>query len=258
MQLKQAVTLIIVYLIDNVICQSSLYSIPEYSIREPSYIIVAPRVVRPAEKVRISCTIMNKHWANLMVKALIFTDEQEIVSGIQEFLPNVPNTIAMTMPNNIRSANYYLRVEGKLPTGETTFSDQKTIIFEQKAVSIIVQLERPDYRHESILRFRCIPMYPDLSAYLGTMDVFIIAPSGIIIKRWENVQTNAGVVSLSYIFNDAPPPGLHTVKCAVMGYEATRTFEIYEFYQWKYEVNVSMPHYFLTTSPGISGVVVAK
>ena len=32
-----------------------------------------------------------------MVKALIFTDEQEIVSGVQEFLPNVPNTIAMVV-----------------------------------------------------------------------------------------------------------------------------------------------------------------
>lgn len=54
------------------------------------------------------------------------------------------------MPNNVRQGNYYLRVEGKLPTGELTFSNQSTIIFQQKAVSIIVQLERPDYRHEAI------------------------------------------------------------------------------------------------------------
>ena len=59
--------------------------------------MVAPRVVRPAEKIRISCTIFNKRWQNLMVKALIFTNEQEIISGIQEFLPNVQNTIAMTV-----------------------------------------------------------------------------------------------------------------------------------------------------------------
>ena len=63
--------------------------------------IVAPGVVRPAEKVRISCTIMNKHWNNLIVKALIFTDEQEIVSGYQEFIPNVPNSIAMIVTKNI-------------------------------------------------------------------------------------------------------------------------------------------------------------
>lgn len=237
---------------------TQMMNIPAYSIREPSYMIVAPGVVRPAEKVRISCTIMNKHWHQLIVKALIFTDEQEIVSGYQEFIPNVPNTIAMIMPNNVRQGNYRLRIEGKLPTGELTFTEEKVIIFEQKAVSILIQLERPDYRHESILRFRCIPIYPDLSAYFGTLDAFLITPTGIVIKRWENVQTNAGVVSLAYLISDAPSPGLYTVKCIVMGYEAIKQFEVYEFYQWKYEVNVSMPHYFLTTSPGVAGVVVAN
>ena len=108
------------------------------------------------------------------------------------------------------------------------------------------------------MRFRCIPIYPDLSAYYGTMDVFIYAPTGIILKRWENVQTNAGVVSLGYLKNHSPPPGTWTVKAVVMGYEATKSFDVYEFYQWKYEVNVSMPHYFLTTPPGVAGVVVAK
>ena len=108
------------------------------------------------------------------------------------------------------------------------------------------------------VRFRCIPIYPDLSAYYGTMDVFVISPPGVIVKRWENVQTNAGVVSLAYLINDAPPPGTWTVKAIVMGYESIAQFDIYEFYQWKYEVNVSMPHYFLTNSPGVAGVVVAK
>jgi CD109 antigen len=220
--------------------------------------IVAPRVVRPAEKIRISCTIMNKRWNNLIVKALIFTDEQEIVSGFQEFIPNVPNTIAMIMPNNVRQGNYRLRVEGKLPTGEMTFSNERPIIFEQKAVSILIQLDRPDFKHESVLRFRCIPIYPDLSAYFGTLDAYLISPSGIVSKRWENVQTNAGVVSFAYMINDAPPAGLYTIKCIVMGYEAAKQFEVYEFYQWKYEVNVSMPHYHLTTSAGVSGLVVAK
>ncbi len=48
---------------------------------------------------------MNKRWNNLIVKALIFTDEQEIVSGYQEFIPNVPNAIAMIV--NIFSTNIF-------------------------------------------------------------------------------------------------------------------------------------------------------
>lgn len=56
------------------------------------------------------------------------------------------------MPNNARQGNYTLSIEGRLPTGELTFSEHRSIIFQQKAVSIIVQLEKPDYRHESICK----------------------------------------------------------------------------------------------------------
>ncbi len=135
-------------------CQSTnlMSNIPAYSIREPSYLIVAPRVIRPAEKIQISCSIMNKQWENILVKALIFTHEQEIASGVSEFLANQPGNIAITMPNNIRQGQYFLRVEGKLPTGEMKFSDVKPIIFQQKAVSILIQLDRPTYRAESIRR----------------------------------------------------------------------------------------------------------
>ena len=38
---------------------------------------------------------MNKYWDKIMVKALIFTEEQEIASGVQEFLIKVTNTIAI-------------------------------------------------------------------------------------------------------------------------------------------------------------------
>lgn len=134
----------------NVNCQTSNMNVPAYSIREPSYIIVAPRVIRPAEKVQISVSIKNKLWDHIMVKALIYTSEQEIASGVQELTSNQPNNIAFTMPNNIRHSQYYLRVEGKLPTGEMKFSQVKPIVFQQKAVSIIIQLDRPDYRHEQI------------------------------------------------------------------------------------------------------------
>ena len=50
-----------------------------------------------------------------MVKALIFTDEQEIVSGVQEFLPNVPNTIAMVV-SRTKWENYNLNLKFNFKT----------------------------------------------------------------------------------------------------------------------------------------------
>lgn len=44
---------------------------------------------------------MNKKWSGIVVKALIFTNEQEIASARQEFIPNVPNIIPLKVGNLI-------------------------------------------------------------------------------------------------------------------------------------------------------------
>jgi hypothetical protein len=100
---------ILVFLLLNcngALAQSSLLT-TTYSIKEPSYVIVAPRVIRPAEKLRITATVMRKEWTSLMIKALIFTDEQEIASSTEQFLPYVQNTIVMQV--GLRLAYYGLR-----------------------------------------------------------------------------------------------------------------------------------------------------
>ena len=97
----QIILIILINLfVQNLNAQNSLSKIaPLYSIREPSYLIIAPRVIRPAEKIKISCSILNKEWSNIMVKAYIITDDQEITSGFQELIPNVPDTIALKVNN---------------------------------------------------------------------------------------------------------------------------------------------------------------
>lgn len=55
----------------------------------------------------------------------------------------------MQLPQNIKQSNYYLRIEGKLSTGELKFSNTTQLLFQQKGVSVLIQLEKPDYRHET-------------------------------------------------------------------------------------------------------------
>ena len=43
-----------------------------------------------------------------------------------------------------------------------------------------------------------------------------------------------------------------------MGYENVKTFELYEFYNRKFEVNVTVPHYLPVNDPGIGGIVTAN
>jgi hypothetical protein len=162
----------------------------------PSYIILGPRIVRPAQIVSISITILRKEWNQMMVKALISNDDMAIASAEDLFMVNVPRSLQMSIPKNIRHGTYRLTVEGKLLTGERKFYNISQLIFEQKAVTILIQLDRPIYRHETVVQFRCIPIYPDLNGYFHTIDAYILGPSGHILRKWENQQTTAGIVSL--------------------------------------------------------------
>jgi hypothetical protein len=162
----------------------------------PSYIIIGPRVVRPAQIVSISITILRDKWNPLIVKALISNDDTAVAAAEDLFTVNVPRTLQMSIPKNIRNGTYRLTIEGKLPTGERKFYNISQLIFEQKAVTILIQLDRPLYRHETVVQFRCIPIYPDLSSYFHTIDAYILGPSGHILRKWENQQTTAGLISL--------------------------------------------------------------
>jgi len=43
-----------------------------------------------------------------------------------------------------------------------------------------------------------------------------------------------------------------------MGYEARKTFQLYEFYQRKFEVNVTVPYFLPIDTPGVGGIVTAN
>ena len=132
--------------------------------KNSNYIIVAPRVIRPNEKIKISCRIFNKKWTNLTVKALIYNQMEEVASSsYQELSPfdNVAHTIlGLRTPSHIKEDKYYLRVHAVLgSTGQLAFSNLTELLFETKSVAVLVQLERVDYRHDSTLRFRCIAFH---------------------------------------------------------------------------------------------------
>ena len=162
----------------------------------PSYIVIGPRTVRPAQLVALSVTVLRDEWNPMMVKALISNDDMDVAATEDLFYVGVPRTLEMRIPNNVRSGTYRLTLEGKLLTGEQKFYNISELIFEQKAVTILIQMDRPVYRHETVVQFRCIPIYPDLSGYYHTVDVYMIGPSGHILRKWENQQTTAGMVSL--------------------------------------------------------------
>ena len=87
----------------------------------PSYIVLGPRTVRPAQLVALSVIVLRDEWNPMMVKALISNDDMDVAAAEDLFYVGVPRTLEMRVPNNVRAGTYRLTLEGKLLTGEQKF-----------------------------------------------------------------------------------------------------------------------------------------
>ncbi|KAL1513271.1 hypothetical protein ABEB36_002700 [Hypothenemus hampei] len=86
----------------------------------------------------------------------------------------------------------------------------------------------------------------------------MLNPNGHIMKRWLSRQSNLGTVSLDYQLSDQPVFGEWKIRVIAQGQMEESTFLVEEYYQTRFEVNVTMPAFFLNTEPYITGVIMAN
>lgn len=109
-----------------------------------------------------------------------------------------------------------------------------------------------------LVRFRTIPINTELKAFDQAVDVYMLDPSGHIMKRWLSKQSNLGTVSLNYELSDQPVFGEWKVRVIAQNQIEESTFLVEEYYQTRFEVNVTMPAFFLNTDEYIHGIVMAN
>lgn len=109
-----------------------------------------------------------------------------------------------------------------------------------------------------LVRFRTIPINTELKAFNDAIDVFMLDPNGYIMKRWLSRQSNLGSVSLDYQLSDQPVFGEWKIRVIAQGQIEESTFLVEEYYQTRFEVNVTMPAFFFNSDEYIHGVVMAN
>lgn len=90
-----------------------------------------------------------------------------------------------------------------------------------------------------LVRFRTIPINTELKAFSDAVDVFMLDPSGHIMKRWLSRQSNLGTVSLDYQLSDQPVFGEWKIRVIAQGQVEESTFLVEEYYQTRFEVRLS-------------------
>ncbi|XP_054001189.1 CD109 antigen [Hylaeus anthracinus] len=228
-------------------------------IKEATYFVVASRMVRPGKTYRLAVNVLYSPLP-MTVHASIQRNGAEIAADYQEVKEGIPETLMMRMPPTSVGGEYKLRVEGMYNslTGGQAFANETKLVFSQRSMTIFIQLDKPVYMQGETVRFRTIPINTELKAFNNPIDVYMLDPYRRIMRRWLSRQSNLGTVSLSYQLSDQPVYGEWIIQVIAQGQVEEKTFLIEEYYQTRFEVNVTMPAFFFDNDPYIYGTVQAN
>ncbi|XP_037927862.1 CD109 antigen [Teleopsis dalmanni] len=227
--------------------------------KEPTYFIVASRMVRPGLIYQVAVSILQAQYP-ITVHAGISCDGVQISGDSKDVKEGVPETLLMRIPPTSVGGEYKLRVEGFYQNvlGGLAFLNETSLDFSQRSMTIFIQTDKPLYMQGETVRFRTIPITTELKGFDNAVDVYMLDPNRHIVRRWISRQSNLGSVSLEYKLSDQPTFGEWTIRVIAQGQQEESHFDVEEFYQTRFEVNVTMPAYFFTTDRYIHGRIMAN
>lgn len=238
---------------------SFLETVANNLFNEPTYFIVASRMVRPGQVYRVSVQVLISPLP-ISVRASVSRNGVEISGDTKEIKAGVPETLLMRVPTTSVPGDYKLRVEGVYAQalGGIAFINETKIAFSQRSMTIFVQTDKPVYMQGESVKFRAIPITTGLRGFDNAIDVYMIDPHKHILRRWLSRQSNLGTVSLEYKLSNQPVFGDWTIRIVAQGQIEEHAFSVEEYYQTRFEVNVTMPAFFFNTDPFIYGKIMAN
>lgn len=158
-----------------------------------SYFIVSSRIIRPGQVYRVLVTIYRAN-TPINVRASLQRNGIELSSAVQLCKERIPETLLLRVPSNALPGSYKLWVEGNVNEflGGNAFHNETYLNFEQRSMTIFISTDRPVYMQGQVVRFRTMPITTDLKAFADAIDIYMIDPAGIIMRRWLSRQSNLG------------------------------------------------------------------
>ncbi|XP_064599225.1 CD109 antigen-like [Liolophura sinensis] len=230
-------------------------------VRDPTYLVLAPRKVRPNQLINVFTTVLKLEYKELEIVVSVIKGEVQYADTKVTFDRTGSRVLQMLTPSSMTPGQYKLRVIGSLGGTSTgfIFKNETDIEFGEKSVSVFIQLSKPIYRMGQTVHFRVIPILPNLIMHHGSMTIFVMDPSGFAVRRWLGQQTNAGgFVNQSFALSDQPTYGTWNIEVRAFGYTYRKSFEVIEFWEPRYDINVTVPPYIMGDADGIRGVVNAN
>ncbi|XP_074646935.1 CD109 antigen-like [Tubulanus polymorphus] len=246
-------------------CAAILISLAEItsSVRlwdDPTYFIVGPKRVHPSSEVKLLVSILKLEYPSITIRASIRNNREEYASASEVFDRTTTKLVEMRMPEKAGEGRYYMRIEGSIDGGASgvIFSNETELIFDDKRVSIFIQLNKLIYTQGQTVYFRVIPVQQNLMAAFGMVDIYAKDATGTVVRRWLSQQTNAGVISMSFDLSDQPAYGTWQIMLEAFGSTYTNDFKVIEYFRPRFDVNVTTPTYIRDNGIGLPVIITAN
>ncbi|KAK7498039.1 hypothetical protein BaRGS_00010627 [Batillaria attramentaria] len=232
--------------------------------RPPQYMVLVPRRIRPNQVIQAFISILRLEYDSefVNVRLSIVKDNVEYTGASLRFDRPSSRLMQLQMPSNAQFGKYRLRLEGSLNTEASgnIFMNETDIEFSSKQASIFIQMSQPIYRQGQKVHFRIIPIQPNMMPNYGSMTIYVDDPTGIPVRRWLGLQTNAGgLVSQSFELSDQPNFGTWHIRVDAFGHQYKQPFQVEDFWEPRFDVNVTVPAYLMENATTvIRGVMLAN
>ncbi|ELT87097.1 hypothetical protein CAPTEDRAFT_227765 [Capitella teleta] len=241
-----------------------------------TYLVIAPAKIRPSMTAQVSVSILRLDYPEISVRASVRKGGEEFASFVEKFTQPSTRTLQLKIPDDIGPGNYSLRVEGVLHEAMSgvIFENETQLMFDMKQASVFITVNKPVYHQKETVHFRVIPVQPNLLPAHGSMDIRISDATGMVVRRWLGMQTNAGILSMKAELSDQVTYGDWVIRVHSFGVTYNKSFTVEEFCEYtlmddsniifafqvlpRMHVNVSMPLSVVDNTYGIAGVIHAN
>ncbi|KER25677.1 hypothetical protein T265_06913 [Opisthorchis viverrini] len=230
-----------------------------------SYIILAPNRIRANELVQVTVSIFRLFYPQLSIRISIKIDTDEIISALEVFRSPGTRLMQLKVPDYTRNATYWFHVEGSIVANSSLlFFNRTKLEFMPQSASFFIQVlqvvSKPVYHQSQIVRFRVIPVLPDLTPLYGSLvSIEVLDASGNLFRRWLNPMTNTGgIIELDFPLSDMVHEGEWTIRATHELFSASKTFRVVEYWRPLWDVNVTVPMRMLDNELAFYGLVSAN
>ncbi|XP_041379397.1 CD109 antigen-like, partial [Gigantopelta aegis] len=175
-----------------------------------SYVVLCPTTIRPGLDFEVNVNILKSTGiVNVTLELIKTWSNTAVASAVGNVPEGHPMGITLKIPANLKSEQYKLKATG---SGGLTFTDETTVRFNSKSVSLFIQTDKAMYKPGQTVHFRTFGIYPNLRLYTGKMTIEIFDSKSNKIKQWTNVQPTGGVYTNYIEITDQPIMGDWKVK----------------------------------------------